>query len=202
MYRLKITDIYGCQSIKDFKFPLEVYRIVANPDYYRITWAQDTALNVLANDTLPPGYITIRVIKQPTLGKTSVNSDFTITYSPLTKKSGHDQFEYEVCNINLCDSATVNIDIENSNLIIPQGFSPNGDGVNDVLKFEGLDNYKPSELTIYTRSGQQIYTSANYQNEWDGRMSNHKFVPTGVYYYVLKLGQTNRIIKGFIYIGY
>jgi len=202
MYRLKITDIYGCQSIKDFKFSLEAYRIIANPDYYRITWAQDTALNVLANDSLPPGYNTVRVIKQATLGKTSVNSDLTITYSPTTRKPGHDQFEYEICNIDLCDSATVTIDIANSNLIIPQGFSPNGDGVNDLLKFEGLDHYKPSELTIYTRSGRQIYTSADYQNEWDGRMSNQKLVPTGVYYYVLKLGQTNRVIKGFLYIGY
>ena len=202
MYRLKITDIYGCQSIKDFKFPLEVYRIVANPDYYRITWAQDTALNVLANDTLPPGYNSIRVIKQPNLGKTSVNSDLTITYSPTTRKPGHDQFEYEVCNIELCDTATVTIDIFDSQLFIPQGFSPNGDGVNDLLRFDGLDKYKPSELTVYTRSGQQVFSSSDYLNDWDGRMSNHQLVPTGVYYYVLKLGQTNRIIKGFIYIGY
>ena len=202
MYSLKITDIYGCQSIKDFKISPEVYRIVANPDYYRITWAQDTALNVLANDSLPPGYNSIRVLKQPTLGKTSVNSDLTINYSPTTRKPGHDQLEYEVCNIDLCDSATVTIDIDNSNLIIPQGFSPNGDEVNDVLKFDGLDKYKPSELTIYTRSGQQVFTSSDYHNEWNGTMANYQPVPTGVYYYVLKLGQTNRIIKGFIYIGY
>ena len=202
MYRLEIMDVHGCQSTKDFKFPIEVYRIVANPDYYRITWAQDTAMYVLANDSVPPGYNSIRVIKQPTLGKTSINPDLSITYSPTTRKPGHDQFEYEICNIDLCDTAIVNIDIDNSNLIIPQGFSPNGDSVNDFLKFEGLDKYKPSGLMIYTRSGQEIYTNADYQNEWDGRMSNHQLVPTGVYYYILKLGQTNRVIKGFLYIGY
>ena len=51
MYRLIITDIFGCTSTKDFHFPLEVYRIIANPDKYRITWAQDTVLHVLENDS-------------------------------------------------------------------------------------------------------------------------------------------------------
>ena len=140
-------------------------------------------------------------LNNPPWGK-SINADLTITYNPTTRKPGRDQFEYEVCNVDLCGTATVTIDIENSNLIIPQGFSPNGDGANDVLIFEGLDNYKPSEITVYTRAGKEVYTSADYRNDWDGRMTNHQLVPTGVYYYVLKLGQTGRIIKGFIYIGY
>ena len=139
----------------------------------------------------------------PGLGTATVNADNTVTYNPITRSPGHDEFEYKVCNVgSVCDSALVSIDIYDSTLIIPQGFSPNGDGVNDVLIFKGLENYNPSGLWVYTRSGQQVFTSMNYLNEWDGRMPNHQLVPTGVYYYVLKLGQTNRVIKGFIFIGY
>ena len=113
-----------------------------------------------------------------------------------------------VCNIgSVCDSAKVSIDIYDSYLFIPEGFSPNGDGVNDLLEFKGLEKYKGSKLIIYTRAGQPVYESSDYNNSWDGRyrkgaLKNPERVATGTYYYVLKLGQTNRVIKGFIYIAY
>ena len=203
MYRLKITDIHGCTSTKDFQFPLKIYRIKANPDNYRITWAQDTTLYVLGNDSTSAPFTNVRVIQPANLGTTTVNTDLSITNTPIIRKPGHDQFAYEVCIVgDVCDSAMVNIDIYDSSLVIPEGFSPNNDGVNDILIFKGLENYKPAGLWIYTRSGQQVFTSKDYLNEWDGRMPNHQLVPTGIYYYVLKLGQTNRVIKGFLYIGY
>ncbi|NEW84675.1 MAG: gliding motility-associated C-terminal domain-containing protein, partial [Mariniphaga sp.] len=58
-----------------------------------------------------------------------------------------------------------------------------------------------------TRSGQPVYHSLDYLNDWNGTtlkstLTDLQLVPTGVYYYVLKLGGTNRSIKGFVYIGY
>ena len=96
------------------------------------------------------------------------------------------------------------IEIYDSGVKIPEGFSPNGDGENDLLVFPGLrENHPNSEIYIYTRSGQLVYQNLNYQNNWDGRMANHELVPTGTYYYVLKIKvPANRIIKSFIYIGY
>lgn len=210
IYTLEVTDAYGCKSSKPFKFPIELDQIVANPDYARISWAIDTTINVLTNDrstvNLLPG--TVHVIQPPTHGKTSINSDGSITYKPNGKLTGQDNFIYEVCDaVNLCASATVTIDIYDASVKIPEAFSPNGDGVNDRLEFTGLENYPDSHIYIYTRSGQMVYQSVNYQNDWNGkRMSgnsaNLELVPTGVYYYVLELGGTKRTIKGFIYVGY
>jgi gliding motility-associated-like protein len=113
-----------------------------------------------------------------------------------------------VCDaVNLCASATVTIDIYDSGITAPEGFSPNGDGLNDHLVFNGLENYLKSQLYVFTRSGQLVYQSVDYLNDWDGTtiqstMTNQKLVPTGVYYYVLKLGGTNRSVKGFVFIGY
>ena len=208
MYKLVITDIHGCPGTKDFHFPLEAYSITARPDNYRITWAQDTVMIVLANDSSSAPFASVRVIKPASMGTTSINNDFTITYTPTVRTPGVDQFIYEVGNVGeLCDSALVTIEIYDSNISIPQGFSPNGDGLNDILEFKGLENYKNSGLYIYTRSGQTVYRSGNYLNDWDGKtkinkLDSQSLVPPGTYYYVLKLGQTNRIIKGFIYIGY
>ena len=204
MYRLTITDAYGCQNIKDFKFPLELYTINAVDDYYRISWDQDTILHILANDSTSSPFIngSVQVIKQPKFGIATANSNNTITYIPTIRKPATEIFEYRVSNIELSDSATVTIDIFDSKIKFPQGFSPNGDGKNDLLVFEGLESYRPAGLYIFTRAGEPVYQSADYQNNWNGTTKDQGAVPTGTYYYVLKLGQTNRVIKGFIYIGY
>ena len=209
-YTLEIADIHGCKSTKVFNFPIDLYHIIANPDYARISWIQDTTINVLANDQstvdLLPG--TVRVIKSPASGNAKVNEDGTITYIPTERNAGRDQFDYEVCNVgNLCASTTVTVDVFDVRIIIPGGFSPNGDGENDKFVFGGLENYPKSQLYIYTRAGQLIYQSGNYQNDWDGTsitkaVSGQQLVPTGVYYYILKPGGTDRTVKGFVYIGY
>ena len=203
LYRLIVTDRYGCQNVKDFNFPLELYHIEANADHYRMTWAQDSILQVLDNDISTVAFSSIRIINPPMLGNASLNADLTISYKPTTKKPGHDQFAYEVCNIaNICDSTLVSIDISDSPISFPEGFSPNGDGANDLFIIKGLLNYPISELYVFNRSGQKVYENLDYQNNWDGRMVNQELVPTGTYYYILKLGITNRIIKSYVYIGY
>ena len=210
MYRLQITDKYGCQDTYDYLLPANIYQINAMPDYARTSWSKDTTINVLDNDHSSTGLIhgSVRIIEQPTLGTVKENTNGTITYIPVERHPGRDQFVYRVCDTaNLCDSATVTIDIYDSEIVIPQGFSPNGDGVNDLMEFKGLDKYLQSQLSIYTRSGLIVYQSVDYQNNWDGTsisssMSKGEVVPTGTYYYVLKLGGTNRIVRGFIYIAY
>jgi len=113
-----------------------------------------------------------------------------------------------VCNeVNVCASAAVTVDIYDGGITAAEGFSPNGDGVNDVLVFKELENYPNSSLYVYTRAGQLIYESANYQNDWDGHsmrstIEKKELIPAGTYYYILKLGGTNRSLKGFIYVGY
>ncbi len=209
-YKLEVTDIHRCIATKDFKFPIEIYQIFVNPDYARIPWTQDTTINVLDNDRSSAGFIPgqIRVIQPPTHGAAKSNTDGTITYHPSERKPGHDIFIYEACDrIGLCDSAVVTIDIYESQIVLPEGLSPNGDGINDFFVIKGLQNYKKSQLYVYTRAGQLVYQSKDYQNDWNGKtiqstLTNLELVPTGTYYYILKLGDTNRTIKGFVYVGY
>jgi len=217
IYSLEITDSHGCKSTKNFKFPLEIHQIVANNDYARTSWAQDTTIIVLANDHSTVKFLpgTMHVTEQPTRGGTKVNPDGTITYIPHERRPGRDQFVYEVCDeVGLCASATVTVDTYDGGITAPEGFSPNGDGINEFLVFKGLvENYPKSQLYVFTRSGQPVYQNMEgYQNDWDGTtikstMTNLELVPTGTYYYVLKLGvhetgDTNRSLKGFVYIGY
>ena len=210
-YTLEVNDIYGCRDTEAFAFPLKVNQVVAVDDYARTSWALDTTINVLYNDVSDSKLVggSVHVITQPKRGETRINTDGSIVYMPRDSRPGRDQFVYEVCDDqNSCDQALVTVDIYDAGVKVSEGFSPNNDGVNDFFVFEGLvDNYPNSQLYVYTRAGQLVYQSKNYANDWGGTtvkstLTSQQVVPSGVYYYVLKLGGTNRSLKGFVYIGY
>ncbi len=56
---------------------------------------------------------------------------------------------------------------------LPEGFSPNGDGINDTLRPVDLDDYTDNEVRIFNVCGNLIYKTTNYHqssNWWDGKM--------------------------------
>ena len=72
---------------------------------------------------------------------------------------------------------------------IPDGFTPNDDGKNDVWEIGLLEFYPNSELQIYNRWGELIFNSPEgdrYAIKFDGTF-NGKNLPVGTYYYVIKL---------------
>lgn len=66
-------------------------------------------------------------------------------------------------------------------LVVPNVFTPNGDGVNDTFIIPGLDTYSDNELTIINRWGNTVYQKTNYKNDWDGNG-----LVEGTYFYVLR----------------
>lgn len=99
-------------------------------------------------------------------------------------------------NDNGCE-VTKSYIVEDIACMIQRGISPNNDGKNDNfdLKFMGV-----KKLTIFNRYGQDVYSKANYKDEWFGQTANGKELPTGTYYYVIERssGSTN---TGWIYIN-
>jgi gliding motility-associated-like protein len=96
---------------------------------------------------------------------------------------------------------------------VPEGFSPNGDGKNDFLLIEHIELYPKNKIMIFNRWGDIVYEKDVYTNDepWDGvankglRIGNGA-VPTGVYFYILDLGDDRipaeyRNPRGYIYIA-
>lgn len=72
-----------------------------------------------------------------------------------------------------------------SKLVFPNAFSPNGDGINDVLRAkEGYKSIVSFEAAIFNRAGTKLYSWNNIADGWDGK-KNGKTVPDGVYFLVV-----------------
>lgn len=85
------------------------------------------------------------------------------------------------------DTITSEILVIELPVIVPNAFTPNGDGVNDVLVFGLLEQFNESKLWVYNRWGTLVYQSNNYKNNWDG--GSHT---AGVYYFILEVNNLGK----------
>lgn len=102
-----------------------------------------------------------------------------------------------ICNITDTLGCThqqiFNIDII---INIPDVITPNFDGYNDYFELSGLEN---CSLHIFNRSGELIYSSDNYQNNWDGSNKQGEIIP-GNYWYVIEDKSNDKRYKGNIFV--
>ncbi|MBW4361778.1 gliding motility-associated C-terminal domain-containing protein [Flavobacterium taihuense] len=81
-------------------------------------------------------------------------------------------------------------------LAIPDGFSPNGDGVNDTFQIVDIEFLYPNyTLEIFNRYGNLLFKGNINKPAWDGKNSNSSFIdgdaPTGVYFYIINYNKEN-----------
>jgi gliding motility-associated-like protein len=106
--------------------------------------------------------------------------------------NGSNPFNY--CSPNPC------------NVIIPESFTPDGDGINDEFVIEGIELFPNNKLTIFNRWGVLVFEESQYQNNWDGKTQSTFTVggndlPTATYYYVFDTkDEIKGIITGYIYL--
>lgn len=81
--------------------------------------------------------------------------------------------------------------------IIPNAFSPNGDGINDVWNIASLQSFSNCTVQVFNRYGKPVFNSIGYSKPWDGRY-NESPLPAGVYYYVINLGNGKKPYSGYL----
>lgn len=99
-------------------------------------------------------------------------------------------YTVSVIDVNGClnsDTVTVYVYPE---IVIPNGFSPNGDGKNDVWQIDFIDQFPDCEVEVYNRWGEQLFYSKGYAIPFNGQYKG-KNLPVGTYYYVVKLNHPN-----------
>ncbi|MEZ0608644.1 gliding motility-associated C-terminal domain-containing protein [Fibrella sp. WM1] len=91
---------------------------------------------------------------------------------------------------------------ESSVVFIPEGFSPNDDGVNDRFVIRGVPASVTVNLEIFNRWGHRVYANTNYQNDWDGTANQgirtsttETGLPDGTYFYVARLSDGREYVR-------
>jgi gliding motility-associated-like protein len=113
-----------------------------------------------------------------------------------------------IVSANGCFSAPamVNVTVLDCGLYIPEGFSPNADGINDLFVIRGILYYPKNKINIYNRWGEKVYEASPYQNQWDGNSElglqiGEGGLPVGTYFYILDPGDGTDVYKGYIYLN-
>ncbi|MCZ2472229.1 T9SS type B sorting domain-containing protein [Aquirufa ecclesiirivi] len=90
-----------------------------------------------------------------------------------------------------------------------QGFSPNGDGVNDKFVIPGIMSMPSHHLTIFNRWGNIVYEIDNYKNDWGGEISKQELfvagdgrIADGVYFYFIDFKGIKPNVQSFIYVNH
>lgn len=79
--------------------------------------------------------------------------------------------------------------------IVPNAFSPNGDGINDAWNIASLQSFSNCTVQVFNRYGKIVFVSTGYKKPWDGNY-NGSLLPAGVYYYIINVGNGKKPYSG------
>lgn len=167
-------------------------------------------INLLDNDFDIDGdllQLEVTAAASPAHGQYSLSSDGSLIYMSDRYYRGGDVLRYSVCDNGdpmLCAEGVVVIEVTDVPLKAFEAFSPNGDGLNDYWRIEGVDFYPDNIVQVFDRFNNLVFKLNGYNNEnkmWRGE-SNHGLVggtmPEGIYYYAINLGSGEAVLKGFV----
>ena len=103
---------------------------------------------------------------------------------PIAKPTKTTKYTLTITS-NSCDMVYEILVTVHEEPIIPNVFSPNGDGKNDTWNIKYLETLPQGIITIFNRYGQKVFNASPYNTPWDGRF-NGTDVPVGVYYYIIE----------------
>jgi gliding motility-associated-like protein len=123
---------------------------------------------------------------------------FTSTINPFqisNKPKG--TYSVVITNADGC-STTQSVEVLSTLCTIPNGISPNGDGLNDTFDLSGFTGIR--EIKIFNRYGMVVYEQENYVNQWHGQQKNSdKLLPDGTYYYLINF-ENSEPKTGWVYL--
>jgi gliding motility-associated-like protein len=166
----------------------------------------EMAINILENDELPGEPYAVSIVDSTFMDYIFLSNNGQFIVSVSAGLPAMLEVPYQICLIDcpdICSEATIRISVEEASDEYEawNGFSPNGDGINETLVFDQLedspDKYPENELIVFNRWGDIVYRASPYQNDWTGTNQNGGNLSDGTYYYILRLDiGDGEIIKG------
>lgn len=209
-YAVNVT-VDGCTSANALPFNLTVLPaaiVVAQNDNYQIPYTQKLLQgNLLANDQFNTKSLLISIVSGPAFGELTLQADGTFKYETEPGFTGTVTVVYSICG-SICEEAcdegilTIEIseDITPTDCDIHNIITPNGDGFNDYFLVPCLDDYPEHTLSIFNRWGGLVYSTDNYQQDWNGTY-NGTPLTHGTYFYLIQIkGLNEQTLSGYLHI--
>ena len=92
----------------------------------------------------------------------------------VTGSNGEEKKDYRVIEVEANSAITV----------LPNVFTPNGDGINDLCAVKGK-NLTTFQMKVFNRSGDVIFEAQSIENSWDGKNKFGEDIPIGTYFYLI-----------------
>jgi gliding motility-associated-like protein len=193
-YQVIGSDSKGCFGDTAY-IPVKVYPI---PE---VSAGADQTINVGKEIQIVPtiSQDVTSVVWTPSIGIVSQN------YPSITVKPT-ESLEYTVRakNEGGCiaeDKVSVYVTCNNSNIFVPNTFSPNGDGANDIFYPRGSGLFKILNLKVFNRWGEVVFERSNFNANdasagWDGTFKGKPLAPD-VFVYMLQVVCDNNSILTF-----
>ena len=141
------------------------------------------------------------------MGNGDIFNDSNVNYYytvPGTYQVALTAYDLECDYVETISEAGVFAGNFNTEDVVPNVFSPNGDGDNDQLRFIRVNDTKEFKITIYNRWGAVIYESTNANVSWDGNSPGGKLATAGVYFFEIrytdKCSEDEKLETGFIHL--
>ena len=179
-YKIRIDYGDGCRFEKVLDIVIYgIEEINATADPTRLELGRTVQLDVDATDADTYQWSPERIIDDPTLRNPIAKPDSVGTH----------RFIVKVTDVNGCMAwDTVEVEVIpldcNKGVFLPNVFSPNGDGLNDVL-YVRSNVILDMELIIFNRWGQEVFRSVSQSDGWDGNYNGSQLGPD-VFNYHLK----------------
>jgi len=176
------------------------------PAQATISWNSRSALGAIPNATLE-SIIVVGWSKSANewviIGNAAISGDLTQGF--ITSESFVPS-DYAAITFGTIPLPTDTFAVENPTLG-NYFLSPNGDGINDFLVIDGMEESPNNSLRIFNRFGQKVFEQINYTNEFRGVANTGTLIPNqaaglpeGVYYYLVTLDDLELEYTGFLFL--
>jgi gliding motility-associated-like protein len=129
-------------------------------------------------------------------GGVSFANNSTANTQVTNLQAGQNVLKWAISN-GACPVSYDDVIITVKSFVIPNGFSPNNDGLNDYFEINGLDEYSNTKLQVFNRWGNLVYESGDYKNNWGGKNMSGEDLSDDTYFYTLEISSKNTM-KGYL----
>jgi gliding motility-associated-like protein len=134
-----------------------------------------------------------------------VGPDSTYNLDDISEESGEFTVSVFDDSTSCWSSTSIQVNFYQNSYCVdkPQGLSPNGDGINDCLILDHLEDREDIRIAeVFNRYGAKVFELNDYVDQWCGTDQNGEILPVGTYFYIIYFNSNKEPITSWIYLNY